>query len=180
MDLNKLAQEIYAQNKAVGWWDDPDRCLYTCLQLVSTEIAEATEGERKNLMDDHLPHRRMGEVELADALIRMLDLGGHLGLTYDDVDMEGSDGYSNFFSKDSTIGKQHAGLNLLTSMMVMDIALGSLNLPESYSMIIGAIFKCAELNGYDIEGAMLEKLEYNKTRADHKRENRQQTNGKKF
>ena len=54
MMLNKLnhkALEIYAMNKAVGWWDNPDRCIYETLQLVSTEISEATEGERKNLMD---------------------------------------------------------------------------------------------------------------------------------
>jgi hypothetical protein len=31
------------------------------------------EGERKNLMDDKLPHRLMAEVELADALIRIFD-----------------------------------------------------------------------------------------------------------
>lgn len=41
--------------------------------LVVSEIAEAMEGERKDLMDDHLPHRKMAEVELADALIRIFD-----------------------------------------------------------------------------------------------------------
>ena len=60
MNINNLAQDIYKQNVQVGWWDDPNRCLYQTLQLVSTEIADATEGERKNLMDDHLPHRKMG------------------------------------------------------------------------------------------------------------------------
>ena len=38
--------------------------------LTISEIAEAMEGERKNLMDDHLPHRKMAEVEIADAYIR--------------------------------------------------------------------------------------------------------------
>ena len=38
------------------------------------------EGDRKNLMDDHLPHRKMIEVELADAVIRIGDLAGKLGL----------------------------------------------------------------------------------------------------
>ncbi|XUM19805.1 hypothetical protein ACRAVF_19255 [Bradyrhizobium oligotrophicum S58] len=37
--------------------------------LIVSEIAEAMEGERKSLMDDHLPHRKMVEVELADTLI---------------------------------------------------------------------------------------------------------------
>ena len=55
-DINELAKRIYEQNKAVGWWDDPNRCLFTTRQLIITEIAEATEGFRKNQQDDHLPH----------------------------------------------------------------------------------------------------------------------------
>jgi NTP pyrophosphatase (non-canonical NTP hydrolase) len=38
-----------------------------------SEISEAMEGARKDLMDDKLPHRKMEEVELADLLIRLLD-----------------------------------------------------------------------------------------------------------
>jgi hypothetical protein len=38
------------------------------------------EGYRKGLMDDKLPHRKMIEVELADAVIRCFDLAGALGL----------------------------------------------------------------------------------------------------
>ena len=50
------------------------------LMLIVTEIAEAKEGHRKDLMDNHLPHRKMIEVELADAMIRIGDLAGRLGL----------------------------------------------------------------------------------------------------
>lgn len=50
------------------------------LCLTHSEISEAMEGDRKNLMDDHLPHRKMIEVELADAIIRILDLAGYLEL----------------------------------------------------------------------------------------------------
>lgn len=42
MNYDLLAVKIFKQNKAVGWWDDMDRCVYQTLQLVSTEIAEAT------------------------------------------------------------------------------------------------------------------------------------------
>ena len=48
--------------------------------LIVSEIAEAKEGHRKGLMDDHLPDRPMIEVELADAMIRIGDLAGALGL----------------------------------------------------------------------------------------------------
>ena len=109
--INELAVEIHQNNVDAGWWDKP-REKGTLLMLVVSEIAEAMEGERKDLMDDHLPHRKMAEVELADAVIRILDYaGGH---------------------------------------------------------------------GYDIEGAMMEKLEYNKQRADHKLENRAKEGGKQF
>jgi hypothetical protein len=50
------------------------------LVLIHSEISEAMEGHRKGLMDDKLPHRLMVEVELADAMIRIADLFGALGL----------------------------------------------------------------------------------------------------
>ena len=82
------------------------------IALIHSEVSEAMEGLRKNLMDDHLTHRKMAEVELADAIIRICDFAG---------------------SKE-----------------------------------------------YDLEGAIFEKLEYNKSRADHKRENRAKEGGKAF
>lgn len=50
------------------------------LALVHSEVSEALEGHRKGLQDDKLPHRPMIEVELADAVIRIADLAGALGL----------------------------------------------------------------------------------------------------
>ena len=82
-----------AQVKA-GWWTDlaTDQDLRSLpgqtprvnvpekLMLIVSEIAEAMEAHRKGLKDDKLPHRDGLEVELADALIRIFDLGGGLGL----------------------------------------------------------------------------------------------------
>lgn len=50
------------------------------LCLTHSEVSEAMEGHRKNLMDDKLPHRKMIEVELADAVIRIMDTAGALNL----------------------------------------------------------------------------------------------------
>lgn len=47
--------------------------------LIVSELAECMEGERKDLMDDKLPHRKMAEVELADALIRIFDYSAAYG-----------------------------------------------------------------------------------------------------
>jgi len=67
-----------------GWWADlktgedlrGKRNFAEMLMLCVSELAEAMEGDRKNLMDDKLPHRPMSEVELADCMIRILDLAG--------------------------------------------------------------------------------------------------------
>lgn len=130
-DLNKqsigeLAKDIHQNNVKAGWWTDlntgeslasnqgekPKRNVPEMLCLIHSEVSEAMEGFRKNLMDDKLPHRPMLEVELADAIIRILDMSEGLGL--------------------------------------------------------------------DIQGAIYEKLEFNKIQEDHKIENRLCENGKKF
>lgn len=66
-----------------GWWLDTDGTgksnplhFSNKLCLIHSEISEAMEADRKNLMDDKLPSRPGREVELADALIRILDLAG--------------------------------------------------------------------------------------------------------
>lgn len=85
--LNRLAAEIHAANH--HWWHDLVtgeklvRNKGEMLMLMVSEIAEAMEGERKDLMDDHLPHRKMAEVELADAIIRILDYAGAYGFDLD-------------------------------------------------------------------------------------------------
>jgi hypothetical protein len=117
-NLNKLTEICYNASLKAGWHTDLEtgelleRNKGEMLCLVHSEISEAMEGERKGLMDDHLPNRRMAEVELADALIRIFDYAGRFG--------------------------------------------------------------------YDLGGAVADKLEYNETRADHKIENRLKDNGKKF
>lgn len=77
-----------------GWWIDVEtgedvrtweKKYFLCwvatkLALVHSEVSEGLEGHRKSLMDDKLPHRPMLEVELADAVIRIADLAGGLGL----------------------------------------------------------------------------------------------------
>lgn len=78
--LNNLS--AICRRAADRWYHDPatgDRIFLNkgerCMLIVS-EIVEAFEGERRSLMDDKLPHRRMAEVELADALIRIFDYAG--------------------------------------------------------------------------------------------------------
>ena len=109
--INGIVNLCHGLAKDAGWHDKP-REIGTCLMLIVSEIAEAMEGDRKNLMDDKLPHRKMLEVELADAVIRIFDLAGREGL--------------------------------------------------------------------DLGGALVEKLQYNQIRPDHKKENREKEGGKKY
>jgi len=115
MSLNELAAHIHDLNHK--WWHDKDgnpveRNKAELICLMHSELSEAMEGERKDLMDDHLPDRKMAEVEMADTIIRILDYAGAYG--------------------------------------------------------------------FDIDGALHEKLAYNQRRADHKYEAREKEGGKKF
>jgi hypothetical protein len=76
--LQSIQEKLHGQAKAMGWHNKP-REIGTLIALCHSELSEALEGARKDLMDDHLPHRRMVEVELADCIIRILDLAGREG-----------------------------------------------------------------------------------------------------
>lgn len=88
-NLNDYAAEVHAANEK--WWADINtgepikRNVGELLMLCTSELAEAMEGHRKNLKDDKLPHRSMFEVELADCVIRILDICAGMGL-----DLEGA------------------------------------------------------------------------------------------
>jgi NTP pyrophosphatase (non-canonical NTP hydrolase) len=77
--INRFSAFCHQRSTAAGWWT-PSPNIGEKLCQIHSEISEAMEGYRKNLQDDHLPNRQMVEVELADALIRIGDLAGHLGL----------------------------------------------------------------------------------------------------
>lgn len=86
-----LQESCHQRAVAAGWWNCPitgepstpeyiqQTMVPQKLLLIHTEISEATEGHRKGIKDAHLPERDATEVELADALIRIFDLGGALG-----------------------------------------------------------------------------------------------------
>ena len=97
-----LTHECHGLAARSGWWtdlktgedltsepcfDDADGQTFVHkvnipekLCLIHSEVSEGMEGYRKGLMDDKLPHRPMLEVELADAVIRIFDLAGGIGL----------------------------------------------------------------------------------------------------
>lgn len=88
-DLNDYANQVHQAN--LKWWtnletgEPLDRNFGEMIALCHSELSEALEGHRKGLMDDKLPHRKMAEVELADCVIRILDIAAGLGM-----DLEGA------------------------------------------------------------------------------------------
>ena len=82
--LTVLTEYCHKQSRDAGWWTDLStgqplvRNKGEMLMLIVTEVAEAMEGVRKNLQDDHLPEHKMETVEIADTLVRLFDyIGGH-------------------------------------------------------------------------------------------------------
>ena len=137
--LDALADEIHGRNVRAGWWTDIDtgeNILHTrnvgeMLMLTVTEISEAMEADRGKLMDEKLPHRPGLIVELADAVIRILDLAGsRMAIEREEI------------------------------------------LPEE------APHFAAETHPFGT--VLVEKLEFNANREDHKIENRRGPNGKRI
>jgi len=90
-----LVSVCHRASRGAGWWKSEGMDLSVEIKrssmlagalvaqklcLIHSEVSEAMEGHRKGLMDDKLKHRTMIEVELADAMIRICDLAGALGL----------------------------------------------------------------------------------------------------
>lgn len=86
--LNELVKQIYENAKAKGFWET-DRDFLHSLMLVTCEIAESAEEYRKGYhpgevyFDGDKPEGV--PVELADAIIRILDLCGRYEIDIDKV-----------------------------------------------------------------------------------------------
>ena len=164
--LNAWAQEVHAAN--AHWWHDPatgeklNRNMGEMLMLVVSELAECMEGERKNLMDDHLPKRKMAEVELADAVIRIGDILGSIPLSSS----------FNFKTPVDDLPANKGQALLRISRMVTNVNRAMSNRDRALRLIhaIALIEGYAKQHGYDLWTAVAEKREYNKHRADHKPE----------
>lgn len=176
IDLNQLAQRVHKAN--MKWWQDPvtkepiERNKGELLMLVITELAEACEGERKDLMDDKLPHRKMAEVEMADSFIRMLDFCA--GFKYNIHE------YNTYAS--ITKNKGEALLIICSCIANVRFPIGAVGgMEESHIMnVFNYIESYCKWHGYDLMGAFEEKMTYNATRIDHTHEARQLADGKKW
>lgn len=158
-----------------GWWTDLEtgepieKEFEECLALIHSELSEALEGHRKNLMDDKVPHRKMVEVELADAFIRVCDTAGGYKIQLYEVAVV------NLTKRGVPyhISKLHYLLGKLFNAHRKDWR-------YHFSVFIAYLEAMCEEHDLDLHGAIEDKMEVNRTRADHKLENRKKEGGKKY
>lgn len=72
--FGNVSRSVHNNAVAHGWWEEP-REDGTLIALIMSEAAEALEALRKgNGPDEHCPQFSGAEVELADVVIRIMDM----------------------------------------------------------------------------------------------------------
>lgn len=82
--LEAMIELSHTMSKVSGWWDkgtDDPLIFPTKIALMHSELSEALEADRKDKVDDHLPHLSGVSVEFADLLHRVFDLCGAFGIS---------------------------------------------------------------------------------------------------
>lgn len=207
--FSNAACKVHQANVDAGWWR-AGRYLSTTLMLCVSELGEAMEGDRKNLMDDHLPEYKMLHVELADAVIRMLDCAGWLypRLSVSDITAMQTDLLADPQIDRHAISAPARKCGIPAQLLICVTSLCDVlndlpydlrhNTQEAFAMcgvsapgpigraysglfnIVRYCFGIAALQDVDLLPIINAKLAYNAKRADHKLENRAAVNGKKY
>lgn len=192
MEVKKFSNYAFTYSEALGlysrhihelnahWWQNPDGSPKQLdkgerFMLMISELAEGLEGDRKVLMDNHLPQYPMLWVELADTVIRVLDSGAVYGWEFT---------YTKFpYRKEyptTTVGGQ-----LFNIVRLIDqLADADRDEPKAANYLAFlVVHRCVELAVQEgcphFWNVVYDKLVYNQTRVDHTWEARL-AGGKKY
>lgn len=175
--LNPHVLEIHGTAKSKGWWDQPRKDAES-LQLVLSELAEATEEVRNRkpavyaeyhdvifLDAENIGARKLkpeGEaIEILDAVIRLFDWAGFKGLDLDAAMAWQLTAY------EIPAGLTPVEFHFELSSVVVD--LGRARKAEDQAKLICMFVRMVDAygkqNAWDMEDLMKLKGEYNKTRA---------------
>lgn len=183
-------EACYNASEKSGWWTNVETgerlpCDVSLkMSLVHSEVSEALEGDRKNLMDDKLPERPMFEVELADVAIRLGDLVGRIAV-------EEGINPKQFGRELAEINRLHLAnaKSPVTGVVPYDLdrmhyfasevyrvrtieGLGLEQVNSALAVLFFVILETAAVHNLDLGGAIAEKMAFNAKRADHKMANR--------
>lgn len=180
IDWSQLATEIHADNIRAGWWKvDEDgltipRNVGELLCLIHSEVSEALHGSNGWIMDDHLPHRKMAEVELADVAIRVCDMLGF----YTNGDLPNS-AWGTLYPRawDKWMLDMHSQIDKAMEHFRKGRVLFGC---EVLVFLLEMCEAAAENYNYDLTSAIAEKRAYNAQRVDHKPAARAAQGGKAF
>lgn len=178
MSLLKLQNDIHKQNLNKGWWDN-FRSFSTLTNLNISEVSEAVEADRKQANDDKLKQYLGVPVECADGAIRCFDVLSSFGNSHFDPSKHVID----------IINAKGKSIDFLMALATLYFSKAweyeELNDDRASAMqclrdAAYVLFEIMFLFGHIPTQLMLEKMEYNKTRADHMKENREKEGGKKY
>lgn len=177
-DLNKLAKEVFEANRAKGF-HEVERSNETLLMLVITELSEAVEADRKGKRADMQlyntgikKHNWLTETaifegtikdsledELADAVIRLLDLAGLRG-----IDIDVNEVYASLSCDCSSEETFADSIYHISRTVVMRLDPNDERLEGIINLSIAEIEGLCEHLSIDLWRHVELKLQYNKTR----------------
>lgn len=191
-EIELLQSELYATYLAAGW-NLKKRSISVLTNLLHSEVSEAMEGNRKNLMDDKLPHYKMEVVEVADFAIRAFNWMTELGYTTVNMHSEAEVSWYlehvvGTYLKDMDMSDYLAELHDYTSYNRSTMLHPNIPDDDVYSAKDGfwlwrgvsLAFFLADKEGWDLMAVMREKNTFNATRPDHTLEERAKEHGKQY
>lgn len=190
VDFFALATICHTASRDAGWYRNPDgtpkdRNVAEMLALIHSEASEAWSGMHTGAADEHIPNRFNVEVELADFVIRVADLAGFKTLRISEVQQT-----MYYVEQAVSIQTTNYSGNFLFSLLharvsdalegfrknsahpvLSEFTRAEVELARSL-LVVDAIAATLREKTNDVPGAIADKIEYNRNRADHKLENR--------